>query len=125
MWVGCSSADDLTCISRIDHLFVSVMPFEVVLVFLSMTQLTICFALFQASLNFLSSRNIEQSISFQLRLILQDIFRQLPLSLADVLASLLSKSVDQNVLLTVFLRIVETPKTFLLHRVFSLNDDLL
>ena len=125
MWVGCSSADDLTCISRNDHLFVSVIPFEVVLVFLSMTQLTICFALFQASLNSLSSRNIEQSISFQLRLILQDIFRQLPLSLADVLASLLSKSVDQNVLLTVFLRIEETPKTFLLHRVFSLNDDLL
>ena len=125
MWVGCSSADDLTCISRNDHLFVSVIPFEVVLVFLSMTQLTICFALLQASLNSLSSRNIEQSISFQLRLILQDIFRQLPLSLADVLASLLSKSVDQNVLLTVFLRIEETPKTFLLHRVFSLNDDLL
>ena len=125
MWVGCSSADDLTCISRNDHLFVSVIPFEVVLVFLSMTQLTICFALFQASLNSLSSCNIEQSISFQLRLILQDIFRQLPLSLADVLASLLSKSVDQNVLLTVFLRIEETPKTFLLHRVFSLNDDLL
>ena len=65
MWVGCLNPDHLTCISRNDHLFLIVLPFEVVLIWLSMTQLSTCFTLFQASLNSLFFRNIEQRISFR------------------------------------------------------------
>ena len=75
MWVDCSNPDDLTCISRKDHLFCisfssinllkSVLPFEVALILLSMTRSSIWSALLSISLYSLPSRNIEQSISFR------------------------------------------------------------
>ena len=75
MWVHCWNPDDLTCISRKDHLFcIPVLILSIhgnqcyflklLLIFLSMTRSNTRSALFSTSLNSLTSYKIEQSISF-------------------------------------------------------------
>ena len=99
----------------------SVLPFEVALILLSMTRSSIWSALLSISLYSLPSRNIEQSISFRAETPFAGYFLTASVISRSRLASLASKSVDQNVLQTLFLQKEETPKTFLLHRMFSLN----
>ena len=93
---------------------------EVELVLLCMTRSTIWFVIFSTSLNLPATLN--KVYLFQMRLLLQNVSWQPVLFLTHSLATLASNSVDQKVSWTLFLWKEETPKTFLLHRVFSFDN---
>ena len=93
---------------------------EVELVLLCMTRSTIWFVMFSTSLNLPATLN--KVYLFQMRLLLQNVSWQPVLFLTHSLATLASNSIDQKVSWTLFLWKEETPKTFLLHRVFSFDN---